>query len=65
MLTFEIVIGWVGYSIAALISAVGENKLMPTSDCPSIIINGTNGFVRSNSSWILGRIVRDFESWMH
>lgn len=38
---------------------------MPSApDCPSIVINGKNGYVRDNSSWILGRLVRDFESWM-
>jgi hypothetical protein len=43
---------------------VGENKLMPTPDCACIAINGKSGYFRSNSSWILGRMVRDYESWM-
>jgi hypothetical protein len=43
----------------------GENKLMPpTPDCASKVINGKNGYVRDNSSWILGRLVRDFDKWM-
>lgn len=37
---------------------------MPAPDCSSIVINGKNGYVRNNSSWILGRLVGDFESWM-
>ena len=56
--------GWVAYAAAAVVSSVGDNKLMPAPDCTAVIINGENGFVRENSSWIIGRIVRDFESWM-
>lgn len=37
---------------------------MPLPDCSCKVINGRTGYVRDNSSWILGRIVRDFESWM-
>lgn len=37
---------------------------MPAADYPCKVINGRNGFVRDNSSWIIGRIVRDFETWM-
>jgi hypothetical protein len=57
-------LGWVAYSINALVSAVGENKLMPLPDCQYIVINGKSGYSRSNSSWILGRMVRDYKSWM-
>jgi hypothetical protein len=54
--------GWVAYSFATLLSVVGDMRLMPSSpDCPSIVINGNNGFVRSNASWVLGRILRDQE----
>lgn len=45
-------------------SAVGENKLMPPPDCACKVINRCTGYVRENSSWIIGRIMRDFESWM-
>ncbi|KAI9167880.1 hypothetical protein HJFPF1_04021 [Paramyrothecium foliicola] len=56
--------GWVAYSVSALVSAVGENKLMPPApDCRCKVINGKNGSIIENSSWILGRIVRDFEDW--
>lgn len=37
---------------------------MPLPDCPCNVINGSTGYVRDNSSWIIGRIVPDFESWM-
>src|SRR2546430_259885 len=38
---------------------------MPTSpDCKCKVINGRSGSVIENTSWILGRIVRDFPQWM-
>lgn len=52
------------YGAAAVVSAIGENKLMPPPDCKCLVINGRSGYVRENTSWIIGRIVRDFESWM-
>ncbi|CAI7673670.1 unnamed protein product [Penicillium bialowiezense] len=58
--------GWVAYSVSALVSAVGENKLMPQSpDCKCLVINGNTGYSKENSSWIIGRIVRDFDAWSH
>ncbi|KFY34407.1 hypothetical protein V494_06802 [Pseudogymnoascus sp. VKM F-4513 (FW-928)] len=56
--------GWVSYATSAICSAVGENKLMPGADCPCQVINGKNGYVRGNNSWVIGRIVRDYEAWM-
>ncbi|EDU42064.1 hypothetical protein PtrSN002B_003841 [Pyrenophora tritici-repentis] len=56
--------GWVAYAVTAVVSAVGENKLMPLPDCACKVINGKTGYVRDNCSWVLGRIVRDYESWM-
>lgn len=34
---------------------------MPGSDCPSVLVNCSNGFVRENRSWVLGRLLRDHE----
>jgi hypothetical protein len=56
--------GWVAYATTAVLGAVGENKLMPPPDCPCVVINAENGYSRDNSSWILGRMVRDFERWL-
>lgn len=56
--------GWVAYGVSAVSSAVGENRLMPPADCSCLVINGKSGYVRENVSWIIGRIVRDYESWM-
>lgn len=59
--------GWVAYAFTALLSVFGEGKLMPTvPDTRSFVINGKSGHVRENSSWIIGRVLRDFESsWAH
>jgi hypothetical protein len=54
----------VAYSISAVVSAVGENKLMPVDpDCKCKVINGKTGYIIDNSRWILGRIVRGFHIW--
>lgn len=45
-------------------AAVGEIKLMPRPDYPCKVINPAGGQVTTNSSWIIGRIMRDFEFWM-
>ncbi|EXJ58362.1 hypothetical protein A1O7_05787 [Cladophialophora yegresii CBS 114405] len=55
--------GWVAFAVTAVVSAVGENKLMPLPDCACKVINGESGYVRENTSWIIGRIVRDFDHW--
>ncbi|KAE9381165.1 hypothetical protein N431DRAFT_476055 [Stipitochalara longipes BDJ] len=54
--------GWVAYMFVSLMSAVGDHQLMPTPDLPCIVVNGENGFVTNNKSWILSRILRDHES---
>ncbi|KAL4784438.1 hypothetical protein BJX76DRAFT_347796 [Aspergillus varians] len=56
--------GWVAYIVAALLTAIGDRRLMPSPDSPCIVINARSGYVRENHSWILGRIMRDFEVWM-
>ncbi|MCJ1475822.1 hypothetical protein MMC13_004486 [Lambiella insularis] len=58
--------GWVAYSVSALVSAVGENKLIALDpDCKCKVIHGQSGYIKDNSSWIIGRIVRDFPYWRH
>lgn len=44
---------------------MGENKLMLGADTPCTVINGKNGYTRSNDSWVLGRVMRDYEFWTH
>jgi len=56
--------GWVSYATSSIVSALSEYRLMPGSDTPCSLINGKNAYVRSNNSWALGRIMRDYEHWM-
>jgi len=54
--------GWVAYAFMSLMSVFGDNALIPEPDCRSIVVNCKNGYVRENRSWVLGRILRDYES---
>lgn len=55
--------GWVAFAFTSLATAViGDKQLMPSPDTPSMVINCKTGFARTNRSWVLGRILRDFES---
>jgi hypothetical protein len=54
--------GWVAYGFSNLLSAVGERTLMPTTDCPSIVVTCSNGFFRETRPWALGRLLRDHEA---
>ena len=58
--------GWVAYAFIGLLSAFGDNMLMPPSpDVSSIVVSDTLGYARTNQSWIVGRLLRDFELyWM-
>ncbi|PCH04424.1 Hypothetical protein PENO1_027650 [Penicillium occitanis (nom. inval.)] len=56
--------GWVSYATASVCAALGEYRLMPSADTGCCIINGKNGYVRGNNSWVLGRMMRDYEYWM-
>lgn len=50
----------------AMALVVGDDRLLRRTDLPSVVINRRSGSIRNNESWILGRILRDFESgyWM-
>ena len=58
--------GWVAYAFTALLSAVGDNRLMPSApDLDSLVVSVEQGHARKNQSWILGRILRDYDThWM-
>lgn len=53
--------GWVGYSVRALLSTIGDGTLMPCTDVPSMVVNASNGYHKANRSWVLGRVLRDWE----
>lgn len=57
--------GWVAYSITAVLSIIGDGKIMPAVDCACKVINGKTGFSKDNTNWVIGRIVRDYENWMN
>ena len=54
--------GWIVYAIQAFSAAMGTGRLMPAApDLPSIVINVSSGYPRTNQSWILGRLLRDWK----
>ena len=54
--------GWVSYSFEALMSAFGDGRILPQPDHSSVLINTATGYRRENHSWVLGRLLRDFEN---
>ena len=62
---FQLIItaGWVSYAMNMLSAAVGDAKLMPSStENACLLINAKNGYIRNNAGWVLGRMLRDYES---
>lgn len=53
--------GWVAYSFNTLMAVVGDGRLMPPPDYPAKVINAANGFTRESRSWVISRLLRDFE----
>lgn len=51
--------GWVAYSLNALISIIGDGRLLPEPDHPVKVFNLKNGYVRENKNWVIGRVLRD------
>ncbi|KXL48141.1 hypothetical protein M433DRAFT_149142 [Acidomyces richmondensis BFW] len=46
-----------------MLSAVGENRLMPKPELDCMLINAKSGYGRKNYSWVLSRMLRDFDYW--
>lgn len=53
--------GWVAYSVTAVLLAWGDRRLMPKPDASSVLINARSEQIRSNESWVLSRILRDYK----
>ncbi|KAL2039839.1 hypothetical protein N7G274_007240 [Stereocaulon virgatum] len=53
--------GWVAYSVSALLTTIGDRRLMPSADYKSKVIVAKSGHIRQNESWVIGRLLRDFE----
>ncbi|KAM3477182.1 hypothetical protein MY8738_006566 [Beauveria namnaoensis] len=57
--------GWVSFMLEIAVgAAVGEIKLMPRPDYACQVINTDSRQVTTNCSWVIGRILRDYEFWM-
>ncbi|OOF92524.1 hypothetical protein ASPCADRAFT_55192 [Aspergillus carbonarius ITEM 5010] len=54
--------GWVAYAFSSLATIVSDRRLMPSPDTDLQVINLSNGYVRENNSWVLGRLLRDHEN---
>jgi hypothetical protein len=56
--------GWVSYALSSLKDVFGEGRLLPQPDYPVKVFNVMSGYYRVNKNWLIGRIVRDHESWI-
>lgn len=57
--------GWVSYAVTTLLASVGDARLMPLSrEGPAVVVTTKSGYVRNNQSWIIDRILRDYDAWM-
>jgi len=58
-----VALGWVAYAMTAIVSAIGENKLMPSADFACVVVNSKTGYVETPAAGSLaaiGRIVQVF-----
>ena len=54
--------GWVAYAISALLSAIGENRLIQCPpEMPLLAINLKSGYARANQSWLLARLLKTYK----
>ncbi|EMD36095.1 hypothetical protein CERSUDRAFT_138853 [Gelatoporia subvermispora B] len=51
--------GWVAYALNALLSAVGDGRLLPRTDESAVLVHAKNGYTRAVKSWPLSRLIRD------
>ncbi|RYP07123.1 hypothetical protein DL764_002718 [Monosporascus ibericus] len=57
--------GWVAYAISAVLSAVGENRLVRCAPEVDVqVFNLQSGYRRSNRSWLLGRLIQTYPFWI-
>jgi hypothetical protein len=53
----------VSYAVSAALSAVGDNRLLPSPQNSVLVINMKSGYVRQNQSYVISRIFRDYDYW--
>lgn len=57
--------GWVAYAITAVLGAIGDNRLISCSPEISVkVFDLKTGYGRDNHSWLLGRFVKTYDTWM-
>ena len=47
-----------------MLSAFGDNRLMPSPEVDCLLINASSGYARTNRSWPLNRLLRDRDHWI-
>lgn len=53
--------GWVSYAANSVVAALGDGLFLPKADTSGYVITLKSGDLRSNQSWLLGRLMRDLE----
>ncbi|OAA53609.1 hypothetical protein SPI_09316 [Niveomyces insectorum RCEF 264] len=57
--------GWVAYAVSALVSAIGDSRLMSCAPEVSLkVFNLQSGYQRQNQSWLLARLLKTYDAWM-
>ncbi|KAF2873711.1 hypothetical protein BDV95DRAFT_567605 [Massariosphaeria phaeospora] len=57
--------GWVAYAISAMLSAIGDNRLVRCApEVPVKVFNLGSSYQRPNQSWLLGRLFKTYPYWM-
>ncbi|KAJ7310122.1 hypothetical protein DFH08DRAFT_898856 [Mycena albidolilacea] len=53
--------GWVSYAFSAILSAIGSCRLAPDPEFTCTLIDVGSNYSRDIHSWVLSRLVRDYE----
>lgn len=57
--------GWVAYTFLGLLAAVGDKTFLPSPEFPAVVFSTQWGYHRTNNSWVVARLLRDYEElWM-
>jgi hypothetical protein len=57
--------GWTSYAVNMLLARVGDTKsMLARRDGPVTVVTAKNGYIRENQSWVIDRIMGDYEARM-
>lgn len=57
--------GWVAYALSAVLDAISDGRLLGCPPEVSIkVFNLKSGYARGNRSWLLGRLMKNYDYWM-